>query len=104
MSYYWEPAKAPNKKSNGTRIIAVIIIMMIVVSTGLVFVTVILPSSNAPTARVRVAVLDSGIDVDFSMQSRVVAQASFITLDNGYDVEDLLTTDSRPSADRSRWA
>ena len=97
MSYYWEPASAPKKKSNGTRIIAVIIIMMIVVSAGLVFVTDIFPDSTAPTARVRVAVLDSGIDVDFSLQSRVVAQASFITLDNGYDVEDLSTTDSRPS-------
>ncbi|TFH07883.1 MAG: hypothetical protein E4H14_07550 [Candidatus Thorarchaeota archaeon] len=96
MSYYWEPARVPEKKSNGTRIIAAIIILMIVISTGLVFITIIEPSSAAPSARVRVAVLDSGIDVDFSLQSRVVAQASFITIDNGYDLEDLSTTDSRP--------
>ncbi|MGY5873052.1 MAG: S8 family serine peptidase [Candidatus Thorarchaeota archaeon] len=95
MSYYWEPASSP-KKSNGTRIIAVIVILMIVVSTGLVFVTLIEPNSIAPNTKVRVAVLDSGIDVDFGLQGRVVAQASFVTIDNGYDLEDLSTTDSRP--------
>jgi len=96
MSYYWEPAHAPQKKSNGTKIIATIIILMIVVSTGLVFVTTFRPYSSAPTTKVRVAVLDSGIDIDFSLQSRVVAQASFVTHDNGYATEDLNTTDSRP--------
>ena len=96
MSYYWEPASAPKTKSSGTRIMAGIIIMMIVVSTGLVFITTFESNGTAPTAKVRVAVLDSGLDVDFSIQSRVVAEASFITLDNGYDFEDLSTTDSRP--------
>ncbi|TFG31412.1 hypothetical protein EU528_06280 [Candidatus Thorarchaeota archaeon] len=97
MSFYWEPANSPKKKSNGTRIIAAIIILMVVVSTGLVFVAVIEPNGAAPMAKVRVAVLDSGVDVDFSLQSRVVAEASFVTIENGYDFEDLSTTDSRPS-------
>ncbi len=70
--------------------------MMIVVSTGLVFSTTFEPNGTAPTTKIRVAVLDSGLDVDFSIQSRVVAEASFITLDNGYDFEDISTTDSRP--------
>ena len=70
--------------------------MMIVVSTGLVFFTTFESNGTAPDAKVRVAVLDSGLDVDFSIQGRVVAEASFITLDNGYDFEDLSTTDSRP--------
>ncbi len=97
MSYYWEPPTAPKKKSsNGTRIIAVIIILMIVVSTGLVYVTIIGPEIIAPATKIRVAVLDSGIDVDIGLQGRVVAEESFVTIDNGYDIEDLSTTDSRP--------
>lgn len=98
MAYYWEPASPPKKSSsNGTKIIAAIIILMVVVSTGLIFVTTIGPSGTpAAVARVRVAVLDSGVDIDFSLQGRIVAEASFVTLDNGYDAEDLTTSDSRP--------
>jgi len=98
MAFYWEPTSTSKKEStSGRKIIATIIILMIVVSTGLVFITTIIPGSNAPTAKVRVALLDSGIDVDIGLQGRVVAEASFITLDNGYDFEDLSTTDSRPT-------
>lgn len=99
MSYYWEPARTPKKQSssNGTKIIAAIIILMVVVSTGLIFVTNLGPAATqGAEARVRVAVLDSGIDIDSSLQGRVVAEASFVTLENGYDVEDLTTSDSRP--------
>ncbi|MCK5389486.1 MAG: hypothetical protein KAJ36_03295, partial [Candidatus Thorarchaeota archaeon] len=97
MAFYWEPTSTPKKKStSGKRIMAVIVILMIVVSTGLVYIINIIPGSNAPAAKVRVAILDSGIDVDIGLQGRVVAEASFITLDNGYDFEDLSTTDSRP--------
>jgi len=96
MAYYWEPASAPKKKSNGTRIIALIIIMMIVVSTGLVFVTTLGPNGASPSTKVRVAILDSGINIDFTLQGRVVAEASFVTIDNGYEFEDSTTTDSQP--------
>lgn len=97
MAFYWEPTSTPKKaSSSGKRIIAVIIILMIVVSTGLVYITTIGPGSNAPVAKVRVAVLDSGVDVDYSLQGRVVAEESFITLDNGYDFADSTTADSRP--------
>ncbi len=98
MAFYWEPTSTPKKESSsGKRIIAVIIILMIVVSTGLVYITNIGFGSNAPTAKVRVAVLDSGVDIDIGLAGRVVAEKSFITLDNGYDFEDLSTTDSRPA-------
>ncbi|MGY5860281.1 MAG: S8 family serine peptidase [Candidatus Thorarchaeota archaeon] len=98
MAYYWEPASIPKKgsSSNGTKIIAAIIILMVVVSTGLIFVTTFGPATGAPVTRVRVAVLDSGIDVDFSLEGRVVAEASFVTIENGYEFEDLTTTDARP--------
>ncbi|MCJ7817740.1 MAG: S8 family serine peptidase, partial [Candidatus Thorarchaeota archaeon] len=98
MAFYWEPASTPKKQtsSNGTRIIAVIIILMVVVSTGLVYITTIGPANTGPATKVRVAVLDSGIDLDIGLQGRVVAEASFVSFENGYDVEDLSTTDSRP--------
>ena len=97
MAFYWEPASTPKKESSsGKRIVAVIIILMIVVSTGLVYITTIGPASSAPVAKVRVALLDSGIDVDLGLQGRVVAEESFVTTANGYDVEDHSTTDSRP--------
>ncbi len=69
---------------------------MIVVSSGLVFVSNFGPTGTTATSKVRVAVLDSGIDIDFGLQSRVVAQASFISLDNGYDYQDSSTSDSHP--------
>ena len=37
MGYYWEPTGHRRSKSNGTRIIAVLIILMIVVSAGIVY-------------------------------------------------------------------
>ena len=97
MAYYWEPASIPKKKSssNGTKIIAAIIIMLVVMTTGLIFITN--PGSEIIIqARVRVAVLDSGIDIDAGLQGRVLAAASFVTFENGYQTEDLSTTDAKP--------
>jgi len=97
MSFYWEPARTPKKgSSNGTKIMAAIIIIMVVVSTGLILVANVGPAATAPQTRVRVAVLDTGVDIDFNLQGRVVAEASFVTIENGYDVEELSTTDARP--------
>lgn len=45
---------------------------------------------------VNVAILDSGLDIDFSLQGRVVAEKSFVEISYGYDETDLSTTDSRP--------
>ncbi|MFW9982264.1 MAG: S8 family serine peptidase, partial [Candidatus Thorarchaeota archaeon] len=97
MDYYWQTTSSQKSKTDGTKIIAAIIILMIVISTGLVFVFQIGPfggsGNNSP---VRVAVLDSGINQDFTIQGRVVAEKSFIETQYGYDVADLTFTDSRP--------
>ena len=69
---------------------------MIVVSTGIVLIGNFNPNSIGPTESVRVAVLDSGIDSDFSLQGRIIAQQSFITVQNGYNATDLSVTDSKP--------
>jgi hypothetical protein len=98
MSFYWEPASTRKKsKSNGTKIIALVIILMIIVSTGLTLIVNYLPNGIGPTEPVRVAVLDSGIDTDLTVQDRIVAQQSFITLQNGYNATDISVTDSKPS-------
>ncbi|MDH4212732.1 MAG: S8 family serine peptidase [Candidatus Thorarchaeota archaeon] len=97
MSFYWEPASTQRQsKSNGTKIIALVIILMIIVSTGIALIVNFIPNSIGPTEPVRVAVLDSGIDSDLSLQGRIVAQQSFITLQNGYEIVDSSVTDSRP--------
>ncbi|MBN2228321.1 MAG: S8 family serine peptidase [Candidatus Thorarchaeota archaeon] len=97
MSFYWETAQPQRKpRSNGTRIIALIIIIMVVVSTGLVFIGNYNPTNTSSYEPVRVAVIDSGVDIDFSLQGRVVAEQSFVTVANGYPSTDLTVSDSRP--------
>jgi hypothetical protein len=97
MSYYWEPTGLQRKsKSNGTKIIAVIVILMLVVSTGFIFLIRFDQNSAGPVESVRVAVLDSGINTDFSLAGRIVAEQSFITLANGYNATDTSVTDSKP--------
>lgn len=71
--------------------------MMIVVSAGIFYVVTVGPNDYiTPKAKVRVAILDSGIDVDLGLQNRVVAAKSFITVANGYNYTDLTVSDSRP--------
>ncbi len=94
--YYWQTTTPQEEKSSGTKIIAVIVILMIIISTGLVFILQIGPLGNGPSAEVRVAVLDSGIDIDASLAGRVVEEKSFIELQYGYNVTDITTSDSRP--------
>jgi hypothetical protein len=96
MSFYWEPAKPHKEKSSVTKIIAFLIILMVIISTGLVLLVNFYPNGIGPTQPVRVAVLDSGIDPDITLQSRIVAQQSFITVENGYSVADPQVTDSKP--------
>lgn len=93
--YYWQ--RPPTKeKSSGTRIIAVIIILMLVISTGLVFIIQMGPFTEGPNTKVRVAVLDSGINIGLALQGRVVAERSFIETQYGYNEPDTTTTDSLP--------
>ncbi len=96
MGYYWEPAVAQKTKSNGSKVIAALIIMMVVISAGLFYVILSAPSNPTSSSKVRVAIIDSGINMDVGLQSRVVSTQSFITLDNGYDYSDSSITDSEP--------
>jgi hypothetical protein len=98
MNYYWQTTSSRGDRSTGTKIVAVIIILMIIISSGLIFLIQILPLGSGPNIKteVRVAVLDSGIDIGFELQRRVVAEKSFIEPQYGYDGFDTSTTDSRP--------
>lgn len=97
MSYYWESdisAKEPSL-SSGIKILAVIIVLMLVIAGGVIVIFRMNPLATPPSG-VRVAVLDTGIDIDLALQGRVVSQRSFITVENGYDVNDDSTSDSKP--------
>lgn len=98
MDYYWQTPPPRETRSNTTKIVAVIFILMIVISSGLAVLIRFAPFDfgSGPKTKVRVAVLDSGIDVDFSLQGRVVAEKSFLLQKYGYGVTDTTTTDSRP--------
>ncbi|MGY5860842.1 MAG: S8 family serine peptidase [Candidatus Thorarchaeota archaeon] len=97
MSYYWESdigVKEPSSQS-GTKILAVIIVLMLVIAGGVIVIFRMNPLATPPSG-VRVAVLDTGIDIDFALQGRIVSQRSFITVENGYGVNDESTSDSKP--------
>jgi hypothetical protein len=97
MDYYWQPTSTPKSKTDGRKIIAAIIILIVVISTGLVYVLQGGPyGGNGSRSQVRVAVLDSGIDLDLALQGRVVEQKSFIEAQYGYELADATLTDSRP--------
>ncbi len=96
--YYWQRPPPRDEGSSGKKIIAVVIILMIIISSGLVFLLQAGPFSTGPRTKVRVAVLDSGIDIGFSLQGRVVAEKSFIETQYGYDTADTSTTDSWPES------
>ncbi len=96
MDYYWQTTSPRKSRSSGSRILAVIIILMIVISSGLVFLIQMPPFGDSNNSPVRVAVLDSGIDVGFTLQGKVVAERSFIETQYGYDENDYTLTDSRP--------
>lgn len=97
MDYYWQPTSTPKSKSEGRKIIAAIIILIIVISTGLVYVLQVGPiGGTGSRSQVKVAVLDSGIDIDLALQGRVVEQKSFIETQYGYEIADTTVTDSQP--------
>ncbi len=76
---------------------AILIITIITVGT-LGFLQSIPPAYNEPNLDVRVAVIDSGIDVDTELMSRIVAQKSFVNTSYGYPQTENDTTDSRPGS------
>ncbi|MHA1637402.1 MAG: S8 family peptidase, partial [Candidatus Thorarchaeota archaeon] len=101
MSYYYEtPAPNQSSSSTGIKVIGIIVILMIVISTGIVMLFQLTPPLDGPyvleEGEVKVGVIDSGLDVDYTIQSRVAEQQSFVLPQYGYDTEDLTTTDSDP--------
>ncbi|MFW9849325.1 MAG: S8 family serine peptidase [Candidatus Thorarchaeota archaeon] len=100
MAYYWEPDSTYQKSSSssGRKIAAIIIILMLVISSGVIILFNLLPSiqQTGSEGQVRVAVIDSGLDVDFSIIGRVGPQQSFISPLYGYQTTDSSTADSNP--------
>ncbi|MFW9834553.1 MAG: S8 family serine peptidase [Candidatus Thorarchaeota archaeon] len=96
MDYYWQTTSPREKRSSGTKIIATIIILMILISSGLAFIIQFVPEIIGSGTKVKVAVLDSGIDTGFGLQARIVAEKSFIAPQYGYDYIDVTTTDAQP--------
>ncbi|MHA2043131.1 MAG: S8 family peptidase [Candidatus Thorarchaeota archaeon] len=95
---YYEPR--PPKKSSGLRIIALLIIVMFVTSGGLFL---LLPIGNLipdPQDPIKVAVVDSGIDIDLRTQGRMGAQQSFVLPQYGYPLAETDVSDSRPDGDQ----
>ncbi|MGY5860121.1 MAG: S8 family serine peptidase [Candidatus Thorarchaeota archaeon] len=79
-------------RRRGTTILVITIIT--VATFG--FLQSIPPNYPEPELDVRVAIIDSGIDIDAELETRVVAQKSFINTSYGYLETDNETGDSRP--------
>ncbi|MHA2021115.1 MAG: S8 family serine peptidase [Candidatus Thorarchaeota archaeon] len=95
---YYEPR--PQKKSSGLRLIALLIIVMLVASGGLFL---LLPIDNlfpAPQEPIKVAVVDSGIDIDLTIEGRMGAQESFVLPRYGYPLTETGVSDSRPEGNQ----
>jgi hypothetical protein len=102
--YYWQTTESRESSSEGRKIVAAIIILMIVISTGLVLVLQgDFFGGFGSSEPVRVAVLDSGIDQDFSLQGRVIAEKSFIELQYGYDFADSSVTETLKEYPTALW-
>ncbi|TFF91647.1 hypothetical protein EU545_03350 [Candidatus Thorarchaeota archaeon] len=79
-------------RSRGT----ILLVLTIIVVSGFTLVQSI-PKTYAPEdLRVRVAVIDSGVNVDRELGSRIVAERSFINASLGYSTTDNSTADSAP--------
>ncbi len=91
---YYEPR--PRKSSSSLRIIAVVIIIMLVASGGLFLLIPLGDLIPGPKEPIKVAVVDSGIDVDLTLNGRIGAEQSFVLPQNGYPVSETAVSDSRP--------
>ncbi|MBD3407414.1 MAG: S8 family serine peptidase [Candidatus Lokiarchaeota archaeon] len=99
MFNYWDydqPA-VHSSSSSGKKIAAGLIIVMLVLSTGIVIMLGLFDGFQfGAESEVRVAVLDTGIDPDFTLQNSIVVEKSFINPENGYSYTDVTTEDSKP--------
>ncbi|MHA2361617.1 MAG: S8 family peptidase, partial [Candidatus Thorarchaeota archaeon] len=99
MFHYWEPVQQSHQPStSGRKILAVMVILIIIIASGgILLLQTGLPFGPQLEGNVRVAIIDSGIDPDFTLQSRIVAQRSFISPIYGYSMTDSNVTDSKPT-------
>ncbi|TFG13226.1 hypothetical protein EU537_07015 [Candidatus Thorarchaeota archaeon] len=100
MSYAWEPpiSRQQSNSSSGLKLIAVIVILLVIIAGGIIVIFNMNPfGTSTETADVRVAVVDSGVNADFTTQNRIVSAKSFISPLYGYDETDTSTSDSNPS-------
>jgi major intracellular serine protease len=94
MDYYWNPIDDRKKSSSSmSKILAVIVILMIVIG-GAVYVLITLwnPASTVSEG-IKVAVIDSGVNNDPELLGKIVDERSFITIENGYGLNDYSTGD-----------
>jgi hypothetical protein len=100
MSYAWEPpiSRQESGSSSGLKLIAVIIILLVIIAGGVIAIfNMDLFDTSEQTGDVRVAVVDSGVNADFTIQNRIVAARSFISPLYGYEETDTSTSDSNPT-------
>ncbi|MHA1962746.1 MAG: S8 family serine peptidase [Candidatus Thorarchaeota archaeon] len=76
-----------------------VILIIIIASGGILLLQTRLPFGPQLEGNVRVAIVDSGIDPDLTLQGRLVAQKSFISPQYGYAMTDSNLTDSKPKDD-----
>lgn len=74
---------------------ALLVITIIIIST-LAYLQSIPPTYPEPELDVRVAIIDSGINIDSELESRVLSQKSFINSSYGYSETNTDTADSMP--------
>ncbi|MHA2355535.1 MAG: S8 family peptidase [Candidatus Thorarchaeota archaeon] len=95
---YYEPR--PKKSSSSLKLIAAIIIVMLVASGGLFIILPLGDLLPGPQEPVKVAVVDSGIDVDLTLDGRVGAQKSFVLPRYGYPATETDLGDSSPGGNQ----
>jgi hypothetical protein len=98
MFRYLEPYPYEPRKTSGSnlKLIAMIVIFMLVISGGLLMLLPLGDLFQPTSGSVKVAIIDSGIDIDYSLEGRVANQTSFVLTEYGYLVEDTTFTDSAP--------
>ncbi len=98
-THYWEPyynETAESDSSTVVKLVGVMIILMLFIGSASVYLF-LNPPGGAPTGTAgRVAVVDSGADLNYVEEQRVVARQSFIRTVYGYSGNDLSTDDTRP--------
>ena len=86
-----DEGREPNRR-RGT----VLLFTTIIIVASIAGLSAIPPSYTDPDLEIRVAVIDSGINIDQELETRVVAGMSFVNTTFGYSEDDNSTTDSSP--------